>query len=204
MARAKHRLTGRRCMGLAALHASAAVLCTCPLTTLGCVTRRPALESMNSPTHAQALVVRANTLLTTNPARAEALLRDAVFADPYNGQARNNLGVSLLARGELSEAAQAFDDARRLLPTSPDPRINLGMTYERAGRTTEALECYTTALEVAPEHIPAMQSLARLQLRSGRRTADTARLLRAISLHGTDEAWRSWGRMQLAKLSEHP
>lgn len=204
MARAEHVHTRRRGIGHATPLACVAAISIGLWGAFGCVARRSAPQADASPAHARTLVERATALLSNDPARAEAMLREAVAADPYNGHARNNLGVALLARGELSQAAQAFDDARRLLPTSPDPRINLGITYERAGRTTEALECYSTALEVAPEHIPAVQCLARLQLRSGRRTDDTTRLLRSIALHGTDPTWRTWGREQLSKLPTHP
>ncbi len=68
------------------------------------------------------------------------------------------------------------------------------MTLERAGRTNEALSEYTAALEVSPEYIPAVQGLARLQVRAGKRDERTPALLRDIALRGETEAWRRWAQ----------
>ena len=139
------------------------------------------------------LTAEAADLIDSDPEQAEALLREALAADLFHGPAHNNLGVIHLGRGNLYEAANEFEWARRLMPGHPDPRINLGLALERAGRVDEAITEYRTALEVYPGHLPAMQSLARCQLRNGREDAQTPRLLADIALRG-NEAWRAWAQ----------
>ena len=85
------------------------------------------------------------------------------------------------------------------MPGNPDPRVNLAMTLERAGQTDEALACYRSALDVAPEHVPALQGLAGILIRSGRTDETTQRALRIIAVQGTTEQWRQWARLQAAK-----
>lgn len=118
--------------------------------------------------------------------------------DLYYGPAHNNLGVIFLDRGDLYEAANEFEWARKLLPGDPDPRLNLALTLERAGRIEDAIAGYRTALDVRGEHLPSMQALARCQVRYGREDDQTPRLLDTIALRG-DAEWREWARGRLAR-----
>lgn len=163
-----------------------------PYTPLGEVQRDPA--------RSQQLMLEAADLIATDPPRAEALLRDALNADLYNGPAHNNLGAVFLSQGKLYEAAGEFEWARKLMPGHPDPRLNLALVLEKAGRTDEALATYATALEVYPAHIPSMQALARLQLRAGRADSRTAEMLDEIALRGESPLWRDWARLQRARM----
>ncbi len=171
----------------------------------GCAARRagpyqPLDESTRDPREADRLNTQAARLIASDPAKAERLLRDALTADLFHGPAHNNLGVLLLAQGQLYEAAGEFEWARKLMSSHPDPRVNLAMTLERAGRTDEALSEYAAALEVSPEYVPAMQGLARLQVRAGKRDERTPGLLREIGLRGETEAWRRWAQGLTAGL----
>ena len=105
-------------------------------------------------------------------------------------------------QGRLYDAAGEFEWARKLLPGHPDPRMNLALVFESAGHTDDALATYATALEVYPEHLPTMQALARLQVRTGRADDRTPRLLREIALRGQSDQWKSWAQLQLAKAGE--
>ena len=71
--------------------------------------------------------------------------------------------------------------------------MNLALTLEHAGHTEEALATYATALEVYPEHLPTMEALALLQVRSGKTDERTARFLDEIALRG-EGRWREWAR----------
>lgn len=161
-------------------------------------------ESERNPSLADRLNLEAAAIIDSDPERAEGLLRDALAADLYHGPAHNNLGTLLLAKGELFSASEEFQWASRLLPGHPDPRMNLAFTLELAGRTDDALTTYLTALEVYPEHIPTMQALTRLQIRSRRPDDDTTQRLADISLRGDHPAWREWARRRLSLLPSIP
>ena len=156
-------------------------------------------EATRSTTDAEQLNRRAADLISSNPAKAEALLREALTKDIYFGPAHNNLGVLYLKQGRLYEAANEFEWARKLLPGSPDPRINLALVLERAGRTDEALRAYEAALEVEPECVAAMQGATALALRTGREDPRLAAWLDRIALAGEDPRWRDWARARRAR-----
>lgn len=131
--------------------------------------------------------------------QAEVLLREALNHDLFHGPAHNNLGTILLQRGELYEAAEQFEYARKLLPGHPDPRHNLASTLEIAGRTDDAIQTYKTALEVYPNYLPSVMGLARLQVQMNRTDTDTPGLLREISMRADDQRWRDWALLQIAR-----
>jgi Tfp pilus assembly protein PilF len=137
----------------------------------------------------------------SDPEKAEKLLREALTADIFHGPAHNNLGVMFLKKGLLFEAAQEFQWAQKTLPGHPDPRMNLALTMEKAGRTDEALTAYASALEVYDGHIPTLQAMTRLQLKSGRADDKTKAMLEEIALKGETESWRNWARGQLIRTT---
>jgi tetratricopeptide (TPR) repeat protein len=159
----------------------------------------PQPEAARDSIKAQKLTQRAAK--ESDPDKAEALLCEALSADLYHGPAHNNLGVLFLRKGLLYEAAQEFQWAQKTLPGHPDPRMNLALTMEKAGRTEEALTAYASALEVYEGHIPTIQALARLQLKSGRGDEKTRAMLEEIAFKGESEAWRTWARTQLIRTT---
>jgi Tfp pilus assembly protein PilF len=158
-------------------------------------------EAARDTARAQRLTQQAADLIATDPARAERLLRDALAADLYHGPAHNNLGVIYLDRGQLYEAANEFEWARKLMPGHPDPRLNLALTLERGGRIDEALTTFDAALEVYPGHLPTIMALTRAQLRHERPDHRTDDFLDDIALRG-DETWRHWATMQRLRRQE--
>jgi Flp pilus assembly protein TadD len=173
----------------------------------GCASHRssspyaPQSESDRDGLKAQKLTQDAAAILDKDPAKAEKLLREALTADLYHGAAHNDLGVVYLKQGHLYEAASEFEWARKLLPGLPDPRMNLALTLERAGRTDEALVTYASALDIYPDHLPTLQALARLQIRSGRTDDRTKHALEEIELRGESERWREWAKVQRERLA---
>lgn len=159
----------------------------------------PHREADRNPSLAWELNRRAAELMEESPAEAERVLRDALVADLYFGPAHNNLGVLYLGQGKLYEAAGEFEWARKLIPGHPDPRMNLGLALEMAGRTEDAAEAYRAALEVYPGHLPTLQTLARLQVRSGAADEILEELLKDIALRGETEEWRVWARFELTR-----
>jgi Tfp pilus assembly protein PilF len=160
-------------------------------------------ESGRDAGKAERLTREAAGLIETNPAKAEALLREALTADIYHGPAHNNLGVVYLRKTQpmLYEAASEFEWARKLMPGHPDPRVNLAITLEQAGRTGDALETYETALEVYPNYLPAMQAIASMQMRGAAKPDErTKRFLSEIALRAPESEWRDWARAQLVEM----
>lgn len=148
---------------------------------------------------AQELNARAADLIASEPERAEELLGAALTADIFFGPAHNNLGVLHLNAGRLYEAAEEFEWARKLMPGHPDPRMNLALTLEQAGKTDQAIQTYRTALEVWPGHIGAVQALARIEVTSGRESAELREWLDQIAVQGETDHWRDWANGQLAR-----
>jgi Flp pilus assembly protein TadD len=129
---------------------------------------------------------------------AEKLLRRALAHDLYWGPAHNNLGVVFLERGQLFEAANEFEWARKLMPSQPDPRVNLGICLDRAGRSDDAMASFEAALEISPEHLPAIQGAALVAVRSGRGEPRLAGWLDSIALRG-DAGWGHWAERHLPR-----
>jgi len=76
--------------------------------------------------------------------------------------------------------------------------MNLALTLETAGRNDDAIKGYLAAVEVYPDHIAAIQGLARLSMKAGRRDERTPTWLRDIAMRGENEQWREWVRSELA------
>lgn len=169
------------------------------MSAAGCASRASSPYTTPSATDrnslkAQELTQHAVDLMDSKPDEAEKLLREALTADAWHGPAHNDLGVLHLRKGQLYEAANEFEWARKLMPGHPDPRMNLALTLEKAGRIDEALCTYGTALEVYPGHIPTMQAMSRLQVKSNRLDDQTKAMLKEISLSGETDQWRSWAQ----------
>jgi len=155
---------------------------------------------------AERLYLEAKPLLTSDAAKAEALLRDSLSCDLYHGGSHNNLGVLLLKQDKLYEAAEEFEWARKLLPGNPEPRVNLALVLDRAGRSGDAIDAAKTAVEVMPGNLPAVQLMALLQVREGATDAGTAGLLDQISMRSEQPEWRTWAiaaRDKLASAAIH-
>lgn len=138
-------------------------------------------------------------ILDKDPEQAEQQLREVLGFDLYHGAAHNNLGVLLLKKGKLYDAAEEFVWARKLMPGHPEPRVNLAMTLARGGKYHDAIAAAQNALEVAPGNLWAMQTLAYLQVEQGLVDEQTKTLIADISLRAQDEKWYSWARQWMTK-----
>jgi Tfp pilus assembly protein PilF len=171
------------------------------LLALGCRSAEPAQgpystseQGVRQTAEAERIMKQAADLILSDPAQAEALLRQALSKDLFFGPAHNNLGVVYLKQDRLYDAASEFEWARKLMPGHPDPRLNLAITLERAGREEDATAAYTAALEVYPDYLPAIQGLARQLVRTGGSDERLDDWLREIAMRSTDPAWREWAR----------
>ena len=62
----------------------------------------------------------------------------------------HNWGTTLLQQNRLEEAAQHYDAALQLEPTSAGTLYNLGTIHERQGRIPAAIELYQRAVASDP------------------------------------------------------
>ena len=175
-----------------------AILAVLGLMLAACASPRPPRSASPEPSRAEETFQRALASLSTDPRAAEQLLRESLEHDRFHAGAQNNLGVLLLQRGDLAQAATAFDQAATLMPSNPVPRLNLGVVYERAGRLDDAHQAFKAAVEVAPDHFESVQALTRLDVALLRIDLATTDRLAAIALRGTTPAWRTWAREKLA------
>ncbi len=132
--------------------------------------------------------------------KAKSLLHQTLNADLYHGPAHNNLGVIFMQAGDLYSAANEFTWARKLMPGHPDPRVNLAVALDAGGQGDDAVEAARTALEVQPNYMPAMQTIALIQVRDRDVTKETLALLDTIRYRGEDKQWRDWATLWLSKL----
>lgn len=158
------------------------------------------IQSRN-PERAIQLARQAAELVEMNPTKAEELLRESLSLDLYCGPAHNNLGVILLSRSELYEAAAEFEWARKLMPGQDDPRVNLAITLERAGFVDDAINELLSARETSKHSLEIAQPLAWMQLRYEKANQDTPEMLRLIAIRSTDPQWQAWARDELSRLS---
>ena len=182
-------------------HASWIVTAAAMATLLGACRSSAPLTAYNAPAESTRNPVEADRLSRQAADaiergeldEAESLLRRAISHDLYFGPAHNNLGVVFLERGQLYEAANEFEWARKLMPSEPDPRVNLGICLERAGRIEDAMASFDAALQVSPEHLPAIQGAALLAVRSGREEPRLSAWLSVIAQR-SDGNWKQWAR----------
>jgi tetratricopeptide (TPR) repeat protein len=157
---------------------------------------QPPAQGARQTAEAERLTKEAAEFVLSDSEKAEGMLRDALTKDLFFGPAHNNLGVIYLKRGELYEAAEEFEWARKLMPGHPDPRVNLALTLEKAGRTAEAIASYTAALEVYPDYLPAVQGAALAVIRSGQEDERLTAWLDLVAMRGETQPWREWARSQ--------
>lgn len=90
----------------------------------------------------------------------KAIEVDATFGNPYN-----DIGAYLIEKGELDEAVQWLEKAKRAPRYEPRhfPYMNLGRLYAAKGMVQQAIAELEAALRIAPGEPNCVQMLARLR-----------------------------------------
>ncbi|WP_197453663.1 tetratricopeptide repeat protein [Caulifigura coniformis] len=132
---------------------------------------------------------------------AEKALQDALVADVRYGPAHNNLGWVYYKQGRYYLAAWEFEYAQKLMTGIPEPVNNLGLVYEEVGRLAEAQACFDQAAGADPGNPQFLANLARVRLKQGERSTDTAHLLREVAFRDERPEWREWALEHLS--SDH-
>ena len=83
-------------------------------------------------------------------------------------------GDDFAKRGDVDGAAQLFQSAIVYAPRDPVPYHRLGQLYAQNGRPELAHQFFGLALDVQPAYVPALQSLALLDLAIGDRAGAEA------------------------------
>jgi hypothetical protein len=79
------------------------------------------------------------------------LWRHALATNDNNFLAQYDLAMALEEAGEVKEALDHFEAARRVLPADPTAYSNLGLAYRRHRQLREALHCFRAAARLAPQ-----------------------------------------------------
>ncbi|MBA2482357.1 MAG: hypothetical protein H0V44_16975 [Planctomycetes bacterium] len=177
------------CAGLIAL--ALVAVSGCGSSARGPYNASAAAEQRNIP-EGERLFQKAMTKIQEDADEAEQLLNQALTADLYHGPAHNNLGVLLLKKGKLYEAANEFTWAGKLLSGHPDPRVNLAIVLEKGGKSQDAIASCKTALEIQPGYLPAVQTAALIQAHHGIASEDQIAHLDTIIERSSDPVWRHW------------
>ncbi len=101
-----------------------------------------------------------------------------ITARPDQWASHYNVGNYYLARGDLRQAAEAFDKAIEKEPRAILPLVNASITRARMGEMDQAEQLLRQALQVSPDNAEANFNLGLLEAEQGNRT-DAERHLRA-------------------------
>ena len=72
---------------------------------------------------------------------------------------RHDLGVALMAAGQLKEAAAAFNAALGLDPRLPSAHFHIGQILENLGQLDKAIPAFEAAVALAPDVVAAQMRL---------------------------------------------
>ena len=97
-------------------------------------------------------------------AQGIALLNRAIELRPSMASLRHDLGVALMAAGQLKEAAAAFNAALGLDPRLPSAHFHIGQILENLGQLDKAIPAFEAAVALAPDVVAAQMRLGSFYL----------------------------------------
>lgn len=101
-------------------------------------------------------------------AQAIPLLETIRRDDPYNLSAILRLAAAHSALGHNAQALDAFADAERIAPNSPDVRHYLALHYAKTNEWQRAEPLLERIVAESPDRLPAVEALAAIRERQGR------------------------------------
>ena len=147
-------------------------------------------------THLFDLIDKASGLFIQEKyADAIPLFAKILAGDPNNLDATLRLATSHSLLGHDRQALQAFGQATRLAPQSPDVRTYLALHYARGRDWKLAAPLLEQVIADAPERLVAIEALARIREREGDRDA-------AFALGQRARALRPLTRAELVRLGD--
>ena len=97
-------------------------------------------------------------------AQGIALLNRAIELRPRMASLRHDLGVALMAAGQLKQAAAAFNAALGLDPRLPSAHFYIGQILENLGQQDKAIPAFEAAVALAPDVVAAQMRLGSFYL----------------------------------------
>ena len=111
------------------------------------------------------------------------LWSDTLRVNPFSSMARNNLGLTLMRKGELDGAASEFRQALKMAPKYLDARNNLGLVLVQKGQAEEGMTQYRQALEIDPAFVQARNNLGLALYQAGRVDEATLNFEKILETH---------------------
>lgn len=154
------------------------------------------------------LVARQSELLRdVDPARAQALMQEAVASYPDLWQAQYQVGMDRLQSGDARGALEAFQVAEQIQPNQGEVLLGIAMAYEQLGEADEAYSYATRALQSlsGAQHTSALLVTGRTAYRTSNFTS-AVEYLSEYTRSNTDNAeawiWLGLAQFQNRNLNE--
>jgi tetratricopeptide (TPR) repeat protein len=103
-------------------------------------------------------------------AKDETLWKDVTEKSPNNGRGWMNYGLTLMGRGDYTNAEYCYNQALKHTPNYYILHVNIAILQEATGRKAEAEEHYKQAVKFGPGYVEAYYYYARFLYNSGRTT----------------------------------
>lgn len=143
--------------------------------------------------YAKALVGRAVQVMKKSPSKAEAMMHEAIEADPKNVSAHFNLGKIYTRTKEYNRAIDAYQNAIALNPDLSDAIFNLGFIYASTGMYQEAERFFARVVRLRPTYLDkALFNLALVQEKLGKKQESLANLKKAIAFRPDNRKVRAY------------
>jgi arylsulfatase A-like enzyme/Tfp pilus assembly protein PilF len=125
-------------------------------------------------------IMRAQSQMQSEPAAAEAALREVIEVDPDILDAQQMLGQLALVGGRQEEALGYFRRALELEPEHTNSLLGMASAYRSLGRLEEALVGYRRLLELGGQHTGASLAIADIEVDRGHLEEAAIALERAV------------------------
>ncbi len=117
---------------------------------------------------------------------SEGLYRHTLEVSENNYLAHNNLGATLVEKGQIDEAISQYQEAIRLKPDYAGFQYNLGVAFNKKGRTDEAISQFQEAIRLAPDYAEAYNNLGSVLVAKGQIDEAISQFRKAIRLKPDD------------------
>jgi len=113
---------------------------------------------------------------------SEVLYRHTLKVSENNYLAHNNLGATLVEKGQIDEAISQYQEAIRLKPDYAGYQYNLGVALNQKGQTDKAISQFQEAIRLAPDYVEAYNNLGSILVAKGQTDKAICQFREAICL----------------------